>query len=52
LEEPNEKVLPAAARKEAKGDSGIGGIGTSWADTSVEDGRVEEELYLAEEELS
>lgn len=47
---PNEKVLPAARSADAKDDSGIGGTGRSWVEWS--EGRVEEELNLADEELS
>lgn len=50
--EPKEKVLAEARREKEKGLSGIGGTGISWAEASVVEGKVEDELNLAEEELS
>ena len=50
--EPKENVLPEARREKEKGLSGIGGTGISWAEVSVDEGKVEEELNFAEDELS
>lgn len=59
---PKENLRPAALIEKAGRDSGIGGTGisckalrsetveSSWIGTSVDDGRVDEELKRAEEE--
>lgn len=50
--EPKENVLPEARMEKEKGDSGMGGTGmASWGEWSVDEGRVDEELYLADEAL-
>ena len=48
--EPKENVLLAAARSE--NEKGPSDAGRSWAGASVDEGSVEEELYLAEDALS